>query len=62
MNKPAKSKINYTAAFQAAVNVGVYFLANNGIIPQDAVVDALVIGNTFSAMLIATFRTWFTSK
>jgi len=62
MNKATVSKINYAASFQALVNVGVYWLAQRGIIPQDAVVDVLVIGNTFSATLIGVFRTWFTDK
>lgn len=62
MNKPAHSKINYTATLQASVNVGIYFMASYGLVPQEAVVDVLIVGNTVSALLIATFRTWFTGS
>jgi hypothetical protein len=59
-NHPAKSKINANAAITSATNVGIYFMANQGIIPQDAVIDALVIGNVASQALQSVFRTWFT--
>lgn len=61
INSAHQSKINYAAAFQALVNVGVYGLVKWGFIPQEAVLDALVVGNTVSAAVIGTFRTWFTT-
>lgn len=60
MNRPTQSKINATAGIGSAVNVGVYILAQRDLIPQDAVVDALVVANVVSQGLIVVFRTWFT--
>tara|TARA_R110000782_G_scaffold106459_5_gene194716 strand:- start:10175 stop:10369 length:195 start_codon:yes stop_codon:yes gene_type:complete len=60
INSPANSKINANAAFTSITNVGIYVLANQGLIPQDAVIDALVIGNVISQALQSVFRTWFT--
>lgn len=60
MNPASKSKINYAAGVQALVNIAVYVLIKFDVIPKAAIADALVVANTLSAALIATFRTWFT--
>jgi len=60
INRPFVSKINWTVFIQSMTNVAVYFLADQGVIPQEAVVDVLVAANIVSGGLIAVFRTWFT--
>ena len=60
INGAVASKINWTAGLQALANVAVYVLVQWGYIPQTAVLDSLVVANTVSALLIGTFRTWFT--
>jgi hypothetical protein len=60
INSPLRSKINATAAITSATNVGIYFLAERGFIPADAVIDALVVGNVAAQALIAVLRSWFT--
>lgn len=62
INPPVKSKINGAATMQSCVNVGAWLLYQNGYIPQEAMIDVLVIANTISAGIIATFRTWFTGS
>tara|TARA_R110000772_G_scaffold45492_5_gene104243 strand:- start:4143 stop:4337 length:195 start_codon:yes stop_codon:yes gene_type:complete len=61
INSPARSKINMAAGIQSLSNMGVYGLVHWGYIPQEAVMDALIVGNVASAAMIGTFRTWFTT-
>ena len=60
INPPIKSKINWTATIQSSVNVGSWWLYQQGYLPQEAMVDVLVVANTISAGVIYVFRTWFT--
>lgn len=60
VNPPVRSKINWAAGIQSLANVGVWLMYAAGWIPKEAVVDALVVGNTASAGLIFVFRTFFT--
>ena len=60
INPVGQSKIAYTASIQSTVNVAIYMAISRGIIPQEAAVDALVVGNTVSGVLIYVFRRWFT--
>ena len=49
------------AGIQSLSNMGVYGLVHWGYIPQESVMDALIVGNVASAAMIGTFRTWFTT-
>jgi hypothetical protein len=59
-NHPARSKINANAAITSTTNVGIYYLYHHGLIPQEAVIDSLVLGNLAAQGLQSVFRTWFT--
>lgn len=60
INPPTASKINLTAFITALLNILVYVAVHRDWIPQDAVVDVLVMGNMLAAALVGVFRTWFT--
>lgn len=58
MNAPIQSKINWTAAIIAAVNIA----AVSGFVPDDYVPHLVALVNTIGPGLILVFRTWFTEK
>ncbi len=56
MNTATSSKINWTAAIMAVVNI----LIISNVLPAAYEGPALVLVNTFGPALIIVFRTWFT--
>ena len=57
MNKPVKSKINYTALIMAVVGI----LVGLDVIPPDIEEDVIQVTLIGGPALIAVFRTWFTA-
>ena len=56
MNKATQSKINWTAAFMAVVNLAAIL----GWLPEDSQTEIATLVNMLGPALILVFRTWFT--